>query len=130
MPTKNGTEVDLLTLSKQIGSTIEIVKKSFEKLSSLGLVTKTPKGYIINDVREIDINKLYTPKLVSSLEEATENAEKNQERLRAISTINNTYFKGLMSPTWFTEIDTMITKYNFSEEVLLTLFTDCFNKGK
>lgn len=126
---KNNIDTSVLDLSKRIGSTVDIVKKSFEKLEQLELVMKKPNGYIIKDIREIELYKLYSPKLTSSLEDANNNAEKNKSRLKVISTINNTYFHGTMSPSWFTDIDMMFEKYNFSDEVVIALIHDCYDKG-
>lgn len=126
---KNNIDTNMLDLTKRIGSTLEIVKKSFEKLEQLELIMKKPNGYILKDIREIELYKLYSPKLTSSLEDANDNAEKNKGRLKAISTINNTYFHGTMSPSWFTDIDMMFEKYNFSDEVVIALIHDCYEKG-
>ncbi len=126
---KNNIDTNILDLSKRIGSTVDIVKKSFEKLEQLELIMKKPNGYILKDIREIELYKLYSPKLTSSLEDANNNAEKNKGRLKAISTINNTYFHGTMSPSWFTDIDMMFEKYSFSDEVVIALIHDCYEKG-
>lgn len=125
---KKGIEISPLDISKRIGSTIDFVKNAFLKLEENELIIKTTEGYIINDIREIALNKLYTPKLTSSLEDANENAEKNVNRLKAINMIKNSYFQGVMPPTWYTDIDMMITKFNFSEEVLISLFKYCFDR--
>lgn len=126
---KNNIDFTILDLSKRLGSTVEIIKSSFEKLDKLELVLKKPNGYIIKDIREIELNNLYSPKLTSSLEDAVKNAENNKDRLKAITTINNTYFHGTMSPSWFTDIDMMFEKYGFENEVVIALINDCYGKG-
>ncbi len=126
---KHQIDISPLDLSKTIGCDLEGVKNAFSKLEQLELLSKTPKGYILNDIRDIEIAKLYTPKLTSSLEEANKNADKNKSRLKTINLINNSYFQGLMSPAWYTDIDMMITKFNFSEEVLIALFKYCFDRA-
>lgn len=126
---KHQIEISPLDLSKRIGCDLESTKNAFSKLEQLELVTKTPKGYILNDIREIEISKLYTPKLTSSFEDANNNVDKNKSRLKTVTLINNTYFNGLMSPTWYTDIDMMITKFNFSEEVLIALFKYCYDRA-
>ena len=126
---KKGIEISPLDISKRIGSNIEFVKNAFLKLEEIELITKTTNGYILNDIRELELNKLYTPKLSSSLEEANENSEKNVNRLKAINMIKNSYFQGVMPPTWYTDIDIMLTKYHFSEEVLISLFKYCFDRS-
>lgn len=126
---KNNIDTSMLDLSKRIGSTLDVVKKSFDKLEQLELIVKKPNGYILKDIREIELYKLYSPKLTSSLEDANNNAQKNKGRLKAISTINNTYFHGQMSQSWFTDIDMLFEKYGFSDEVVIALVHDCYEKG-
>ena len=55
--------------------------------------------------------------------------EKNQYRARAIENINNEFFSGIMSPSWYSDIDLWFKKYNFDEEVMIALFRYCFNRS-
>ena len=56
--------------------------------------------------------KLYSPKLTSSPEDIEKNS-KNQYRAKAIENINNQFFQGIMSPSWYSDIDMWFKKYNF-----------------
>ena len=54
---------------------------------------------------------------------------KNQSRAKAIEHINNMYFQGIMSPSWYNDIDIWFRKYNFDEQVMIALFDYCYNRS-
>ena len=89
---------------------------------------KKPTGYIISNIQEIELQKLYTPKLTSSPEDIKNNA-KNQYRAKAIENINNQFFQGLMTLSIYTDIDLWFNKYNFDEQVMMALFNYCYEKS-
>ena len=70
-------------------------------------------------------SKVYSPKLSSSPEDIKKNS-KNQYRAKAIEDINNQFFQGIMSPSWYSDIDLWFKKYNFDEQVMLALFNYCY----
>ena len=39
------------------------------------------------------------------------------------------YFQGVMSPAWYSDIDLWFKKYEFDEQVMISLFDYCFNKS-
>ena len=79
-------------------------------------------------MQEIELFKLYNPKVSQSPEQIKETA-KNQYRAKAISAINNEFFQGVMSPSWYGDIDLWFSKYGFDEEVMVALFRYCFNRS-
>ena len=76
----------------------------------------------------MELHKLYNPKITSSPEELEKTA-KNQYRSKAIENINNDCFNGVMSPSWYSDIDLWFKKYNFDEQVMISLFDYCFNRS-
>ena len=92
----------------------------------LGIITRKNNGYILNDIQEIELHKLYSPKITISPEVA-QKIEKSQYRAKAIETINTMYFQGVMSPSWYTDINLWFEKYQFDEQVMLALFKYCFD---
>ena len=56
--------------------------------------------------------------------------EKNEKRARLVETINNSFFQGIMPPSWYADIDLFFKKYNFDEQVVMGLFTYCFQRSK
>lgn len=85
-------------------------------------------GYIVNNLQEIELHKLYKPKTALSAEQIQKSAE-NQQRAKAIEHINSKYFSGLMPTTWYPDIELWFKKYNFDEEVMIALFGYCFDRS-
>ncbi len=89
---------------------------------------KRPTGYTLNSLQEIELHKSYTPNLTLT-PEAIKNNSKSQYRAKAIESINNQYFQGIMSPSWYSDIDLWFKKYEFDEQVMVSLFDYCFGKS-
>ena len=79
-------------------------------------------------MQEQELYKLYNPKVTQSPEKIL-STEKNQYRAKAIENINNEFFQGVMSPSWYGDIDLWFSKYSFDEEVMIALFRYCFNRS-
>ena len=75
----------------------------------------------------MEVDKLYKPKVALSAETLKQTAQ-NQYRAKAIENINNEFFQGIMSPSWYSDIDLWFKKYEFDEQLLLE--TDKIIKSK
>ena len=125
---KYSKDIKLNDLSKKINLPLKTIQDSIKKLEDENIITKKNTGYIINDLQEIELHKLYNPKLASSPEQMKKTAE-NQYRAKSIENINNQFFQGIMSPSWYGDIDLWFKKYDFDEEVMVALFGYCFNRS-
>ena len=125
---KYGKDIKLNDLSKKLELPLKIIQDSVKQLEDENIVIKKNTGYIINDLQEIELHKLYNPKVSSSAEQLEKTA-KNQYRAKAIENINNQFFQGIMSPSWYSDIDLWFNKYGFDEEVMIALFGYCFNRS-
>ncbi|MBQ3407855.1 MAG: DnaD domain protein [Clostridia bacterium] len=125
---KYSKEIKLNDLSKKLNIPLKTIQDSIKLLEDEQLITKKNTGYIINNIQEIELHKLYTPKVTSSPEEIEKIAQ-NKYRAKAIENINNEFFQGMMSPSWYSDIDLWFKKYSFDEEVMNALFRYCFNRS-
>lgn len=125
---KYGKDIKLNDLSKKLELPLKIIQDSVKQLEDENIIIKKNTGYIINDLQEIELHKLYNLKVSSSAEQL-EKSVKNQYRAKAIENINNQFFQGIMSPSWYTDIDLWFNKYGFDEEVMIALFGYCFNRS-
>ena len=91
-------------------------------------ILKKTNGYIISNLQEVTLNKLYKPNLTASPEKVAEVA-KNKARAKVIDHINNAYFQGIMGPSWYNDIDLWFSKYQFDEQVMIALFDYSFNRS-
>lgn len=125
---KHNTGISPLDLSKKLSLPISTVEQGLKYWEENAVLTKKQNNYILNDLKQQEVNKLYTPKLTSMPEEAVKNNSKNIQRTKMINAINSMFFQGVMSPTWYTDIDTLFTKYKFDDDVVYSLFQYCFDR--
>lgn len=125
---KYGKDVKINDLSKKLELDFKVIQDAIKYWEDLGVITKKNIGYIINNLQEIELHKLYKPKVALSAEAQKQTAQ-NQRRAQAIENINNEFFQGIMSPSWYSDIELWFKKYNFDEEVMIALFRYCFNRS-
>lgn len=125
---KYGKDVRINDLSKKLNLPLKTIQDSIKYWESLGLLIRKNSGYEFANVQEIELHKLYNPKVSLSAEDI-KNTQKNKYRAQAIENINNEFFQGVMSPSWYGDIEMWFSKYSFDEEVMIALFRYCFNRS-
>ena len=121
-------DVKINDLSKKLSLPVKTISDGLKFLEESNLILKKTTGFIVIDLQEVALNNLYKPNLTQS-KETIENVAKNQSRAKAIEHINNMYFQGIMGPSWYNDIDLWFRKYNFDEQVMITLFDYCYNRS-
>lgn len=125
---KYNSEITPLDLSKKLSLPLKTVELGLQYWEEQGILIKKNKTYELADLKKLEVDKLYKPKLTSSLEDAIDNNSKNKLRTQAINEINASFFQGVMSPSWYTDIDNLFSKYGFDEDVMIALFRYCFDR--
>jgi len=115
-------------MSKKLALPLKDLNDAISYLDSNGFIIKKENGYIVANLQEMTLHKLYTPNLTASPEKVADVA-KNKARAKVITHINNAYFQGIMGPSWYNDIDLWFTKYNFDEQVMIALFEYCFSRS-
>ena len=126
--TKYDKDIKINDLSKKLNIPLQTIQAALAYWEEKGVLIKKVNGYIVNNLQEIELHKLYSPNLTLSEEDIKKN-EDSQYRAKAIECINNMYFQGIMSPAWYSDIDLWFKKYEFDEQVMISLFDYCFNKS-
>lgn len=121
-------DAKLNDLSKNLALPLKDINDAFTYLEENGFIIRKENGFIISNLQEQTLNKLYKPNLTMSPEKVADIA-KNKARAKIIEHINNTYFSGIMGPSWYNNIDIWLTKYNFDDQVLISLFDYCFRRS-
>lgn len=124
---KYGKDVKLNDLSKKLSLPLKTIQDALKYWEDSEVLIKKTTGYIVNNLQEIELHKLYKPKL-SSIADLEKNS-KNQYRAKAIEDINTSFFQGVMSPSWYNDIDLWFKKYGFDEQVMIALFRYCFERS-
>lgn len=121
-------DIKLNDMSKKLALPLKDINDAISYLDANGLIIKKETGYIVANLQELTLHKLYKPNLTASPEKVADVA-KNKARAKVIDHINNTYFQGIMGPSWYNDIDLWFTKYNFDDQVMIALFDYCFNRS-
>jgi DnaD/phage-associated family protein len=121
------TEQDL---ARRLGTEPENIKTAISELVSRDLVAVKDKGLDILDVKAAEIEKTYRQKTASAPAEAVESQSRHSLREKLMSDIAKTFFQGLMSPSWYGEIDSWFDRYGFEPEVIYALFQECARRNK
>lgn len=120
---KQGEEIETVNMAKKLNMSEQDISYSFDRLQSEELINKTTNGFNIVNLKEVEINKLYVPKMEPKKTKAF--VEQEQARTLAASAISESFFNGLMSFSWYTDIGILFDKYKFCEEVMIALFHYC-----
>jgi len=112
---KHGKQATADDISKKLELESSRVKDVFSALEGLGLITRKENRIVMTDLKEKEIKKLYRTKLTSTPDEAALSSDRNKKRNCFIRDINNKFFQGVMSPSWYTDIDAWFDKYRLSE---------------
>ena len=118
---KHNSEIKINDLSKTLGLDFPTVQDAIKYWEEVGLLVKNPNGYTLANLQEIELNKLYSPKVSLAPETIEKNAE-NQRHAKVMDSINSQFFSGTMSPSWYADIELWFEKYGFDEQVMLALF--------
>ena len=118
---KFDTEIKINDLSKTLGLDFPTVQDAIKYWENKGLLVKNPNGYALVNLQELELAKLYNPKVSLDPETIEKNAE-NQYRAKVIDSINSQFFSGTMSPSWYADIDLWFEKYGFDDQVMIALF--------
>lgn len=124
---KNSKHISVEELARKLQLEESRIRDAFSYLESVGAIERKEKGIAITDLKEKEIKKVYRMKATSTPEEAAMSTERNKKRNSIVTAINNTFFQGLMAPSWYTDIDAWFDRYNFDEDVMYALFQHCAN---
>ena len=125
---KYNKDIKLNDMSRKLALPLKDINDAIAYLENEELITKKETGYIVTNLQEKTLHKLYKPNLTATPEKVADVA-KNKARAKVIDHINNAYFQGIMGPSWYNDIDLWFTKYNFDDQVMIALFDYCFKRS-
>ena len=125
---KHDKDIRVNDLSKKLALPLKCIQDAIKYWEEHSVITRKNTGYIMNNLQEIELHKLYKPRTALTAEQLQDSSA-NQHRAKAIEHINNKYFSGLMPTTWYPDIELWFKKYKFDEEVMIALFGYCFDRS-
>lgn len=123
---KNITESELST---RMGTDNESVKAALTELASHELISFTEKGFEFSDIKAQEIEKIYRLKTSQTPVDLL-SKDLLSEREKMMADISKTFFSGVMSPSWYCEIDNWFDRYRFEPQVVYALFNECKRRKK
>lgn len=126
--TKYNKDISLNDLPKILGLSYNEMNTALEYWVNKGVMIRKEYGYTLTSLETIELHKLYKPKIGLTAEEIKKNSQ-DQYKEKTIQAINDKYFQGMMSTSWYNDILLWFKKYGFSEEVMLALFEQGYKNG-
>lgn len=126
--TKYNKDISLNDLPKILGIQYNELISTLEYWTNKGVMIRKESGYTLTSLETRELHKLYKPKIGLTAEEIKKNSE-DQYKEKTIQVINDKYFQGMMSTSWYNDILLWFKKYGFSEEVMLMLFEQGYKNG-
>lgn len=117
-------------LARRLGRDLDTVRGALIELASKELIKLSEKEIEVSDIKAAEIERIYRPKTTSMPQEAIAAQEKFSQREKLMADIARTFFQGLMSPSWYGEIDAWFDRYGFEPEVIYALFQECARRNK
>ena len=121
------TESDL---ARRMGEDSDTIKAALAELAAADLITLRDKGFEFTDIKTAEIEKIYRPRTASTPIEALAGQKTLPIREKLMADIAKTFFQGLMSPSWYSEIDSYFDRFGFEPEVIYALFQECSRRNK
>ncbi len=125
---KYDKDIKVNDLCKKLGLALPVIQNALKYWEEQGVLTKKNTGFVLNNLQELELHQLYKPKASLSAEQIQKSAE-SQKRAKTIEYINNKFFSGLMPTSWYPDIELWFQKYEFDDEVMISLFGECFDKS-
>ena len=111
-----------MQFAKTFGLPEEKIAGIFNELIEKGIFQKKGKGFVLTDLKDKEINKLYKPR-------TTPNAMELDIKKSIVSSINKGFFQGIMPISWYQNIEMWFNLYKFEDEVMFMLFNYCNERG-
>ncbi len=117
-------------LARRMGEESDTVKAALAELAAAGLIELRDRGFTFIDIKWAEIEKTYRPRTAATPAEAVAAQKALPLREKLMSDIAKTFFQGLMSPSWYSEIDSWFDRFRFEPEVVYALFQECARRNK
>ncbi len=117
-------------LARRLGEEQERIQTALLELAAAELIQLSDQHIQLNDIKAAEIERIYRPKTASMPRETDQAQKRFEQRERLMSDLSRTFFQGMMSPSWYGEIDSWFDRYGFEPEVVYALFQECARRNK
>ena len=127
----NQNKVKTESCRRQLSLSEEDTKAALMELVSQELVIADAdlESFTLINLKKKAIERSYRKITAKPMKESVENNSKSKERNALISSVNNTYFQGMMGPNWYQAIDNWFDTYGFEPAVVYQMFVDAAERN-
>ncbi len=124
-------KVESKPVRQALGLSQEDFKAAICELAGHNIVTTETDftSFTLIDLKRQALAKHYRRLTASPMRESVSRNEAHKDRQKLITAINDTYFHGLMGPTWYQAIDTWFDQYGFESSVVYQMFVDAAERN-
>ena len=130
MTARNSRQASEADLARRLGADIDTIKAANLELAQTGLLAIHDRSLELLDIKAAEIERTYRPRTSVPPTENGEMDERYSVREKLMKDIAKTFFQGLMSPSWYAEIESWFDRYQFEPEVIYALFQECARRNK
>lgn len=124
--TKLGIKTDEQSIANVLGIDVSYVSAALIELESKGLISREGSELFLPDLIEKHVRDNYSPRTVPRPDNSSDPTA--PDRTHLLRAINDRFFGGQMSQTWFNDITLWADTYGFCDEVVFMIFQQ--NTGK
>ncbi len=117
-------------LGRRLGQEPDQIKAVLVELHTAGLIVLQEKSIELTDIKAAEIERNWRRKTAADPGASAQSQQRFARREKLLGDIARTFFQGLMSPSWYGEIDTWFDRYGFEPEVVYALFQECARRNK
>ena len=125
-----GRKVTEQEIARRLGTDEDSIRAALLEMATRDLILIRDRGLEIVDIKAAEIERTYRPKTSTAPLEALAAQDKFGVREKLLVDIAKTFFQGLMSPSWYGEIESWFDRYHFEPEVIYALFQECARRNK
>ncbi len=125
---KDKKSIEFCDLAKKLGIAENKIREYLNNLQSFGLIIQGENSVVFNDLKERTVLANYKLRQSSDPDKCLLSAI-NKKRNKVIKSINNKFFQGVMSPSWYTDIDSWFEEFRFEDDAMYMLFQHCHDRG-
>ncbi|NLZ70620.1 MAG: DnaD domain protein [Clostridiaceae bacterium] len=128
----SGAPIAIDDVGRKLSCAQTDLQTALDELEELKLIAfnRAQGQFTPNDVKQIELSRYFQPRATGDAKAVARHARVNPKRREAISSINQSFFQGIMSPRWYYSIDEWFDRFGFEPNVMYSLFQECADRNK
>ncbi len=117
-------------LGRRLNQAEDQIQAVLVELHAAGLIVLQEDLIELTDIKAAEIERTWRRRTAADPAADEKTRQRLAKRESLLQDISRTFFQGLMSPSWYGEIDNWFDRYSFEPEVVYALFQECARGNK